>query len=124
MAFWWSMLVCNLLMPVIMIVVGIIMMKRPPKKINAFVGYRTSRSMDNQESWNFANKHSGKLMIMFGIIAIIPSVVIMLPFYGSDDDTIGMISTVIMVFQFILIIIPIILTERILKRKVKEENIE
>ena len=100
------------------------MMKRPPKKINAFVGYRTSRSMDNQESWNFANKHSGKLMIMFGIIAIIPSVVIMLPFYGSDDDTIGMISTVIMVFQFILIIIPIILTERILKRKVKEENIE
>ena len=124
MAFWWSMLVCNLLMPVIMIVVGIIMMKRPPKKINAFVGYRTSRSMDNQESWNFANKHSGKLMIMFGIIAIIPSVVIMLPFYGSDDDTIGIISTVIMVFQFILIIIPIILTERILKRKVKEENIE
>ena len=124
MTFWWSMLVCNLLMPVIMIVIGIIMMKSPPKKINHFVGYRTSRSMDNQESWNFANKHSGKLMIIYGAIAIIPSVVIMLPFYGSDDDTVGIISTVIMVFQLILIIIPVILTERILKRKENETNQE
>ena len=124
MTFWWSMLVCNLLMPVIMIVIGIIMMKSPPKKINHFVGYRTSRSMDNQESWIFANKHSGKLMIIYGAIAIIPSVVIMLPFYDRDDDTVGIISTVIMVFQLILIIIPVILTERILKRKENEINQE
>lgn len=34
--------------------------KKPPKKINHFYGYRTRRSMANQEIWDFANKQSGE----------------------------------------------------------------
>ena len=43
------------LIPVLMILVGIIMFKYPPKKINFFVGYRTVNSMKNKERWDFSN---------------------------------------------------------------------
>ena len=116
------MLVCSLLVPVIMIIAGIIMMKRPPKKINSLVGYRTSSSMENQEAWKFANIHSGKLLLIFGAVAIIPTVLIMMLFYGKSDDEVSTISTVVMVFQLILLFISVIITEHVLKRNFKEEN--
>lgn len=34
--------------------------KKLPKKINQFYGYRTRRSMANQEIWDFANKQSAE----------------------------------------------------------------
>jgi len=39
------MFLCNLMIPVIMIGVGYMMYKHPPKSINAIYGYRTARSM-------------------------------------------------------------------------------
>ncbi len=35
-------------------------LKKPPKKINHLYGYRTRRSMANQEVWDFANRQSAK----------------------------------------------------------------
>lgn len=35
-------------------------LKKPPKKINHVYGYRTRRSMSNQDIWDFANKQSAK----------------------------------------------------------------
>jgi len=35
-------------------------LKKPPKKINHFYGYRTRRSMTNQEIWDFANLQSAR----------------------------------------------------------------
>lgn len=35
-------------------------LKKPPQKINYLYGYRTRRSMANQEVWDFANLQSGK----------------------------------------------------------------
>jgi len=43
--FWIIMFLCNLMIPVIMIGVGYMMYKHPPKSINAIYGYRTARSM-------------------------------------------------------------------------------
>jgi len=34
--------------------------KKPPKEINHLYGYRTRRSMCNQEVWDFANKQNAK----------------------------------------------------------------
>jgi len=42
------------MIPVIMIGVGYMMYKHPPKSINAIYGYRTARSMKNDETWKFA----------------------------------------------------------------------
>lgn len=57
--FWWFMFVCNLLIPILMIVCGRMMWKYPPKEINRGWGYRTKRSMKNIDTWKFAHDYCG-----------------------------------------------------------------
>ena len=52
---------------VVFVVVGMIMVKYPPKKINSFYGYRTPKSMKSQEQWDYAQKYSSKLMVKLGV---------------------------------------------------------
>ncbi len=39
-----------------LVIIGYIYKMRPPKKINHIYGYRTRRSMKNQQVWDYANK--------------------------------------------------------------------
>ena len=57
---WLFMLCCNLLLPIVMIIGGVMMWKYPPKNINDFIGYRTYRSMKNMDTWIFANNYCGR----------------------------------------------------------------
>ena len=57
--------------PLIFLVVGLVFWMYPPKKINEFYGYRTTRSRKSQEAWDFAQRYSAKLMTMFGFAALI-----------------------------------------------------
>ena len=59
--FWWFMLICDLIVPIVMIIGGRMMWKHCPKSINGIVGYRTNRSMKNMDTWKFAHKYCGKL---------------------------------------------------------------
>lgn len=54
MEYWWSMLSCDCIIPIIMILYGRMMWKHYPKKINNYTGYRTKRSMKNADTWKFA----------------------------------------------------------------------
>lgn len=47
---------------VIFLIAALIQQKYPPKRINAFYGYRTKRSMRNQEVWKYAQEYSSKKM--------------------------------------------------------------
>lgn len=49
------------------------MLKFPPKKINMLYGYRTTRSMKNQEQWDFSQKYSAKLLMLCGLFLILIS---------------------------------------------------
>ncbi|MFC4636428.1 SdpI family protein [Dokdonia ponticola] len=53
--------------------------KNPPKKINHFYGYRTRRSMANQEIWDVANRQSAKDLWRVALATMI-SGLILLPF--------------------------------------------
>ena len=46
----------------------------PPKSINLFYGYRTRRSMRNQETWDFGNVIGAKMMLWVGILSFIVGV--------------------------------------------------
>lgn len=46
---------------------GLLLFKFPPKKINSLYGYRTHRSMKNQDVWNYAQKKSAKEMMKVGL---------------------------------------------------------
>ena len=54
----------------ILMVVGIVFWMYPPKKINEFYGYRTTRSRKSQEAWDFAQKYSAKMMMVLGLVTL------------------------------------------------------
>ena len=55
MGFWIFMLIMDLLLPFTMIGFGRYFMKKAPKEINSVFGYRTSMSMKNKDTWEFAH---------------------------------------------------------------------
>ena len=57
----------------IFIATGFIMHKFPPKTINSLYGYRTAKSMESQEKWDFAQKYSSIEMMKLGLVLSISS---------------------------------------------------
>lgn len=92
---WVIVFCCNLFVPLLMIAFGRVMYKYPPKKINGIYGYRTSVSMKNKDTWEFAHKTCGKLWWKVGWIILLLSAAIQLMFIHSDDDTMAMLSLVL-----------------------------
>jgi uncharacterized membrane protein len=52
---------------ILITLLGWIYMKFPPKRINQLYGYRTRRSMANQEIWDFANVLGAKMIFYLGL---------------------------------------------------------
>lgn len=92
--FWWFMFVCDLLIPVFMIICGRMMWKHAPGNINGIIGYRTARSMKNIDTWRFAHDYCGRLWWKIGWGMLVPSAVIQLPFYSSSVNWIGTVGVV------------------------------
>lgn len=116
MGFWVAMFICNLLVPLLMIVFGRIMYKHAPKSINGIYGYRTSMSMKNEDTWKFAHDYCGKLWYKVGLIMLIPSVLVQLPFVKRSTDTIGIMTVVLETVQICVMIASIFPTERALRK--------
>lgn len=121
--FWWFMFCCDILIPVTMIACGWMMWKHGPKNINGLMGYRTSRSMKNMDTWKFAHEHCGKLWWKIGWIILIPSIIVHIPFYKTDDNTIGVVGGILATVQVIILIASIFPTERALKRNFTDDGI-
>lgn len=98
-----------------MIIFGRIMFVRPPKKINDLYGYRTPRSMKNQDTWDFAHKYCGKIWWIAGWILFAITIVISMFFIKSSVHTIGILLTVMCIVQCVIMIITIFPVERALK---------
>ena len=118
------MLIMVLLIPLTMIVFGVIFIKRPPAKINATYGYRTKMSMKNMKTWIFAHHYAGRIWTITGIAIAIPSVIAMALVFNREIATVGWTGGVIAFLQCIILCIPILFTERALKRKFDEYGSE
>ncbi|MFI2743749.1 SdpI family protein [Zhouia sp. PK063] len=105
-------LTINVLTGIILVIVGLLMAKFPPKKINHIYGYRTISSMKTQERWNFAQVYSAKLMIKLGVFLILVGVVSLLLPTTLDIGVVFSFSIFL-----ICIIFLIIKTERAIKNK-------
>lgn len=121
--FWWFIFCFNQLTPILMILGGRIMWKHSPKNINCIIGYRTSRSMKNIDTWLFAQKHCGKLWWKIGWIISVPSLLIPIPFYGASVEIIGNMGLLLIIVQTVILICSVFLTERALKEKFTDEGI-
>jgi len=58
-----------------MVILGVLYKLKPPKKINRIYGYRTQRSMKNQEVWDYANKIGAQMIINVGVVTMISGLI-------------------------------------------------
>ena len=112
---------CIFFIPLLLIIVGFIFSKKRLPKLNILLGYRTSHSMKNEDTWEVANRTLGKIWKIVGLIILPISIIAILPFIGASEDTIGTAITVITLAQTIIIVLTIIPIE-IKLRKTFDEN--
>ncbi|MCR6515388.1 SdpI family protein [Clostridium sp. LY3-2] len=99
-----------LLIPGVMILFGGLFLKKPPKEINGLYGYRTTMSMKNKDTWDFANKAIGKLWFKLGIALFIITVIL-----GFNKELLGKYGLVLLYLQIAALILSIFPVEKKLK---------
>ena len=120
--FWWFMLICDIIIPIFMVIAGRMMWKHCPKHINGMVGYRTIRSMKNMDTWKFAHDYCGKRWWKIGWIMIIPSALMHFPLYHSDENTIGVVGGILVTIQCVILIVSIYTIEKALKKQFNDDG--
>ncbi|TCT17135.1 SdpI/YhfL family protein [Natranaerovirga pectinivora] len=112
------MLIISLIMTAIiclsMIGFGFLMVKKPPKEINALFGYRTAMSSKNKDTWVFAHRYSGKIWIRSGIITGIISVILAFALQGLSNY--NLLLVVICYIQIIVLLLVIPFTAAALRK--------
>lgn len=113
---------CNLLIPVSMLIFGIIFLKHPPGKINGFYGYRTTMSMLNQNTWEYAHQYCGRLWKKIGIGMLMISIVVSIPILWVNKDIQGLITCVLETIQVIVLLGSVFPVEQALKKEFDKDG--
>lgn len=116
-AFWFFMLLMDLLIPLSMIIFGKRFACGAPASINHTFGYRTAMSMKNQDTWQYAHRYFGKHCFVMGLVLIPFSVLPLLFVWNSNINCVGIVGGAVCAVQLILWMVLIALTEKELKRK-------
>lgn len=116
MGFWFFMLIMDLLIPITMIGFGGQFMKNAPSKINPVFGYRTSMSMKNKDTWEFAHKFCGKIWYACGLVMLPITVIPMFFVIGESEDYIGVTGGIICGVQLVPLIGSFFPTEMALRK--------
>ena len=121
--FYILMFICNLLIPIVMLICGFFMSKYPPKEINGIIGYRTTMSRKNKDTWKFAHDYCGRLWFKIGLVLLIPAIIIQIPFAYSSEDTIGYMTLFVEGIQLVTLLGSIVFVERALKKTFDENGV-
>ncbi|CDZ23227.1 hypothetical protein CCDG5_0077 [[Clostridium] cellulosi] len=116
MGYWILSLIANTIIPIIITIAGFILVKRAPKKINGLVGYRTTMSMKNNDTWVFANHYFGKICTITGPVMFFLSLAATIFIYGKSDVTILYVTLAVVIIETLVLIASIVPTEKALKK--------
>ena len=106
----------HLLIGPLMLLISYIFAMYPPKKINDLYGYRTKRSMRNQDCWDFANRHSISLMWKISLLTcMVQAIGVIL----LDEGVAILTATIVLVTTLIY---SVYLTEKALKNTFDNEG--
>lgn len=122
MGFWIFMLIMDLSIPLTMIGFGKYFTKNTPKEINAVFGYRTSMSMKNKDTWEFAHKYCGKIWYYCGLLILPITILFLLLVIGKSKDYVGTAGGMICGMQLIPFLGSIVTTEIALKKTFDENG--
>lgn len=116
MGFWIFMTLFNLLIPATMLLFGSYFEKKAPNEMNGVFGYRTSMSMKNRDTWQFAHHYCGRLWKKVGKYMLYISAIISIATIGLDTDGIGWVGAGLSFTQMFFLIGTIFPTEKALKK--------
>lgn len=122
MVFWIFMYICDLLIPLLMVVFGWYFRKHAPKEINYLIGYRTPRSTKNQDTWQFAQRYYGNLSWKLGWPTLIISAIVPFFYIGKSSEWIGICGGILCLLQLIPVLYPIIPIEIALRKTFDEKG--
>ncbi|MDO5574211.1 MAG: SdpI family protein [bacterium] len=123
MGIWIMNCIIALLMPVILLIVGAIFHKSPPKKTNGVYGYRTTRSRKNQDTWDFSQKYAGELFWKIGWISVLVSVVECIVLWFLSEPVQGILISIVLVLEMVAIFVIIAMVEKKLKETFDDNGI-
>ena len=78
--------------------------------------------MKNMDTWKFANDYCGRLWWKIGFVMILPSILMHIPFYRSDEETIGIVGIILVTIQVIILVTSIIPTENALRKSFSDDG--
>lgn len=109
-----------LLIPGIMVFFGRVMADHPPKTINAAYGYRTSMSMINQDTWDYAQAACAKRWRRWGrVLALITLVLLIVALRRPTfADVLGFYTA----FETAFLLASVAATEMDLRRTFDEKG--
>lgn len=102
---------------IVFLITFLIIYRFPPKNINSFYGYRTKRSMKNQQNWNIAQTFSAIQFLKSSILLLFVAIIGL--FTNLDQDIDMLLASIILVAA---IVYPIYKTEKTLKKIEHYEN--
>jgi len=108
-------LIMTMMTPILMILIGLLWKKHPPKQINSFYGYRTARSMQSLEAWDYAHAYHAKVWLLWGGVLLLISLAAMILIYGKENYEIY--DLVIVGIQIAVMLLSIVPTELALKKR-------
>ena len=113
---WIIITLCDQLIMPIMIFCGYLMKNHAPQEIGSSCGYRSKRSVKNMDTWIFANHYCGRLWIRLGLILLIPSVLIHIPFLHSSEGVLAALCVIVESVQIGVMLGSIYFVEKALKK--------
>ena len=123
MGFWIFMACCTLLIPVIMVCTGAALRRGKFSTINPVSGYRTRRSMQNQQTWDYAQRECGRLWQRWGWGELIATVVLMLLFLGEKTESVGIFGGILCLLQIVPLLVSIFVVEKKLQAAFDENGV-
>lgn len=120
MRFWIFMFIVTLLIPLALLLTWFLYPRL--KTIQYTSGYRTLRSMKNQDTWEFSQKYCAKLSLYMFFPSLVLAVVIMPMSIGKSMGLIGWIGLGITIIQMMSFGIIVICTEKALKKTFDENG--
>lgn len=122
MGFWIFMLIMDLFTPLVMLGFGKMFLNQSPKEINFVFGYRTSLSMKNKDTWQFAHSYCGKLWLRIGLILLPVSIIPLLFVIHADTNTVAVVGGIVCAVQVVVLLGSIIPVEKALKRTFDQDG--
>lgn len=118
--FFITMLVIDLILPLIMIIFGIIFLVNIPKEKNYLEVNSKKMFSEYDETWQFAHRYYGKLSTIIGLLLIPITVIAMLFLINKSQLLIGVFGIGIMIVEGGIVLLPIIPVKRAVKNEFDE----